>query len=94
MNMRINPSLTLLRRKIDIVDRQFLRLLSKRHLISRAIATEKRKNRIAITDRQREKSMITDWLTRASALGLRKRFIRLLIHVIIAESKRMQEEIV
>jgi chorismate mutase len=59
-----------LRRKIDEIDRQILRLLSERLNISKKIGRIKKKHKIAVHDHPREDEVYTHIIKEASERGM------------------------
>jgi len=80
-----------LRRKIDEIDEQILRLLKQRVEISRSIGKTKREHGIPVRDYEREDELYANVMRRASELGLNQREVRVVYREIIAMSVHAQE---
>jgi len=80
-----------LRRKIDEIDEQILRLLKERLEVSIKIGKTKRKYGISLRDYEREDEVYTGVMKRASQLGLNPHEVKAVYREIIAISTRAQE---
>lgn len=77
-----------LRKKIDNVDRQIIKLLSERQSIVKKIAKIKKENNLPIINKEREEEVIR------KAKGMNKInpvFVENLFNLIIKESRRVQK---
>jgi chorismate mutase len=81
----------LLRRKIDEIDEQILRLLKERFEISKKIGETKREHRISLRDYEREGEVYRNVMKRASQLGLNPPEVKAIYREIIAMSVHAQE---
>jgi len=77
------------RKKIDKIDRQIIGLLEKRLESARKIGEYKRKNKIKIIDRKREKEILNE---RVNESKLDKNFTKKLFKLMILESRRVQKK--
>lgn len=84
---RISP----LRKRIDEIDEQILRLLKERVNICENIGMIKREQGIPVRDRHRENEQYTRITGIASKLGLNPQEVRVVYQEIIAMSIRAQE---
>lgn len=82
-----------LRNKIDKLDVQILQLLAKRFEISRKISEEKKRNKLPIEDKERERQLFAELDPKVTKLNLRKRFVKKLFQLITSESKRIQNKL-
>jgi len=80
-----------LRKRIDEIDEQILRLLKERVDICENIGMIKREQEIPVRDRQRENKQYTRMTKLASKLGLNPQEVRAVYQEIIAMSIRAQE---
>jgi len=80
-----------LRKKIDEIDEQILRLLKERVDVSRSIGKTKREHGIPVRDYEREDELYANVMRRASELGLNQREVRVVYREIIAMSVHAQE---
>ena len=81
-----------LRRSIDEIDKQILRLLKERTEICKIIGKTKREHGIPIKDHQREDKLYKYIARRASELGLNPRDVRAVYQEIIAMGIHVQEK--
>ncbi len=84
---RVSP----LRKRIDEIDEQILRLLKERMDVCENIGVIKREQRIPVRDRQRENEQYTRITEIASKLGLNPQEVIAVYQEIIAMSIRAQE---
>ncbi len=84
---RVSP----LRKRIDEIDEQILRLLKERMDVCENIGVIKREQRIPVRDRQRENEQYTRMTEIASKLGLNPQEVIAVYQEIIAMSIRAQE---
>lgn len=91
--LHIQTELASLRKRIDLVDRRILRLLAKRQRVSAAIAKIKHTRNRPVTDRTRERSVHSAVHREAARLGINTVVTDKIFAIIIAESKRIQENI-
>jgi len=83
--------ITSLRRKIDEIDEQILRLLKQRVEISRSIGKTKREHGIPVRDYEREDELYAKIMRRASELELNPSDVKAVYHEITAMNIRAQE---
>jgi len=83
--------LELLRKKINKVDHQLLIIMAKRMKIVNQIKKLKKKERMAIENKQREKQVLIRLKKLAKKLNLSVVFVDKLFKIIIEESKRVQK---
>jgi chorismate mutase len=79
-----------LRKEINEVDNQITDLLEERFVLSRNIGVWKKKNKLPILDRTREKAIIQD---RCNKSKLNRDFVKSLFELIFKESRRIQGKI-
>jgi len=84
---RVSP----LRKRIDEIDEQILRLLKERMDVCENIGVIKQEQRIPVRDRQRENEQYTRMTEIASKLGLNPQEVIAVYQEIIAMSIRAQE---
>jgi chorismate mutase len=80
-----------LRKDINGIDSEIIRLLSKRQKISREIGKYKKKNNIKVVDNGREKKVLGRVYKQARKLKLEKGFIEKIFKLIIFHSRRAQK---
>lgn len=80
-----------LRKQINEVNWQILKLLKVRFEIARKIALVKDELAIPITDNKRERDMVNNLILKGENMKLSGTFISRLFKLIINESKRIQE---
>jgi len=76
-----------LRKEINEVDNQIIDLLEERFVLSRNIDSWKKRNKLPILDRTREKAIIQDRINKSK---LNKDFVKDLFELILKESRRIQ----
>lgn len=81
-----------LRRRIDEIDEQILRLLKERVEIGKIIGKTKREHGTPVKDRQREDELYKRIVRRASELGLDPRDVRAVYQKIITMGIHAQEK--
>jgi chorismate mutase len=91
MKKGTTESLPSLRRRIDVIDRQIVRLFALRQEISRVIVSVKQAHHIAIEDPNREQTIVKRLEDQGRRLGVRKTFLGRIMRLIMAESKRIQK---
>lgn len=85
-------SLEKLRKRIDAVDQQLLKLLAERLEIGKDIAEYKREHDLPIQDRKRELEVIKDRIKKCKELGIDdERFITELFELIMKKSREIQK---
>ena len=80
-----------LRARIDVIDENLLKLLKDRMDVSRAIGAYKREHNVAILQAVRWEQLLSDMVTRGSALGLSETAITAIMTAIHDESVRVQK---
>ena len=80
-----------LRGEIDNLDKQLLKLLSQRFLLSEKIGEIKKENRLNIIDPEREKKLFSTLERDCKDLGINKEFVFKLWKQIIDRSYSLQE---
>jgi chorismate mutase/prephenate dehydratase len=88
-----NPALEGARQEIDKLDKQLLELLGQRRALTETVIRSKVSANTPIRDEQREKSLIRERIAEGRALGLDPLLIVKLFHEIIADSVRLQQDI-
>ncbi len=81
-----------LRKKIDRVDRQLLKLLTRRQALAKQIARHKKRSGLPLADRGREKLLLQKLKRQAKKAGLSPSFIARLFREILQESRQAQRE--
>lgn len=81
-----------LREKIDGIDREILDLIRERFSLLPDVAQYKKENNLPIKDEPRERELISKQTERARGMGLSASFIKELFELIIAESRKIQNE--
>lgn len=82
--------LPILRAMIDAVDRDILRMLSRRYAIVSEIAEYKRDHKVPIRDFQREREILDDRTRRAAPLGLSPQLIESMFRLVMWASRDLQ----
>ena len=82
-----------MRLEIDEIDSQIFGLLSHRMQVSDKIGELKRANNITILQRKRWSELVEKWSSRASALGLSRKFVHDILDAVHMESISHQNEI-
>jgi len=77
-----------LRKKIDCVDKNILKLLAKRFVLTDKIGVIKKLENINIEDKSREIEILKKFEKNAEKLNLDKNFIINLLQLILQESKK------
>lgn len=85
--------LRLLRRDIDRVDRQVLAALQRRFRIVAKVGLLKRQGRRSIVQNQREVEVLRNRSQSGAKVGLRKKFIRGIFELILAEAAFQQKKV-
>lgn len=85
-------NLNKLRGEIDLIDKQILELLKKRFDIAVKIGQLKKRQKISITNRSREKEIFEKLKESAKKLDIDNNFAEKLFRLIIAQSKRIQKK--
>ncbi len=83
-------SLENLRKEIEVINSQVLKLLAKRNKVAMLIGEHKKKEGIPVTDEAREKEVFANIKVQSEALGLDSEFTKELFKLIVKESKRVQ----
>lgn len=87
-----NTLLEPMRRQIDDIDHEVIRLLWQRMELSRHIAEVKRDFRMPVYQPQRWEAVLTDRLNKAADLGMDTEFVKDILERIHGESMRVQME--
>ncbi len=82
-----------LRKEIDEIDRNLLKIISRRFSVCRKAGIVKRAEKMKIRDARREKALESLYEKRAKELSLNPLFAKKLFKIIISESKRIQSKI-
>ena len=80
-----------LRKEIDRVDSQILKLIAKRMKAAKKIGIFKKKNNMKIVDLKREKELLSKISSKAKRLRLNNIFTTNLFKTIIKESRKQQK---
>ncbi len=83
-------SLVQLRKKINSVDAQLIKLLGKRFLIAQTIGDLKKKHQYTIADKAREKELTRLHESLEKKYSLSPKFTKSLWNLILKESKNLQ----
>lgn len=83
-------NVAMLRKRIDEVDYELLRLLSRRMGLSRQMAEVKRSQQMSVYQPKRWEEVLSDRMTKASADGLDPSFVKEIFEKIHGESVRVQ----
>lgn len=83
-----------LRRRLDVIDRKILRLLSTRQQMVINTAAWKKINHGKIHQPQREVQILADKTQLARQFKLSPKFINRIFRMILAESKRVQRSLI
>lgn len=81
-------SLEKYRKEIDAIDKKLLQLFEKRFNVSKKVGEYKKKNKMKIFDKKREKEIIEK---RTNETKLSSLFVKKLYKLIFKESKRLQK---
>ena len=87
------PELLELRDGIDALDRDLLRLLSRRGELIERVASVKRTHRVPIRDRAREQEILRDRQARCADLGLSSGTVENLYRVLLTASRERQADL-
>lgn len=88
--MRQNKTIQDFRKKIDIIDGRIAKLLDKRLSVIKKIAELKKKNKLAVFDREREAEIIKK--ARQNASSESKEFVSAVFEKIFIKSKQIQRD--
>ncbi len=80
-----------LRKKIDQVDEQILRLLGERATICKSIGQIKKQQKMSVSDKDREKQVYMHVREKASNLGLNQLQVEQIYRQIVNMCSRIQE---
>jgi len=80
-----------LRKEIDSVDSQILKLIAKRMKISKKIGAWKKKNSMKVVDLQRERKVLDKISQKARRLRVDSHLSRKLFKLIMIESRKQQK---
>jgi len=79
------------RKQYDSINNEILRVLKKRHNLSKKIGKFKKKHNMKIIDLKREKIMLENLSKKARKLSLDKTFINQVFKLIIKNSRNLQK---
>lgn len=79
-----------IRKKIDELDTELVKILAKRIELIKKVSDIKKKKNIPIHDPEREKEIIKEKKTIANELNLNPEFIEEIFEIILKESKNIQ----
>jgi chorismate mutase len=82
-----------LREKIEKIDAEIIKKLAERQKISKAIGELKKQSGKTIADDARENELMNYYENLSTQYGLESKFIKHLFKVIIAYSKKLQEDL-
>jgi len=82
-----------LRSEIDSIDRELVKLLSKREDVAREIGLTKRKDGLKVRDLERERKVVGKMVSLAGSLGADKRLAKEAAKLLIAHAVAVQKEI-
>jgi len=86
-------SLETLRKKIDLLDTELLRVLAQRLEISKEIAKFKKKHDLPIQNKEREEQLLKERTKIFKELGFSdEKFVRELFELILKKSREVQHE--
>ena len=80
-----------LRKQIDKIDSQLLRLISKRMKVAKKIGIYKKKNNMKVVDLQRERKVLDKISQKARKLRVDPHLSRKLFKLMILESRKQQK---
>lgn len=84
--------LNLLRKEIDNIDLELLKLFKKRLKTARKIALVKKDNKLPILDKNREMNVINALQELGGKMDLDKAFIKNIWRLLLLESKKIQKK--
>ena len=84
-------SLSELRKKIDVIDREWILLIKCRLEVAKQMAQIKKRDEIPILDREREKGVIERGLQLAQELKMDPQGVEALFHQVLALTKQEME---
>jgi len=93
MNNEIGGQLTELRKEIDQLDSQILRLLAERLNLARQVLETKDAAGLDIRDTSRETDVIRQRIIEGAQLNLESHFVTKVFHELLAESNRAQHDL-
>ena len=82
-----------LRKDIELIDEEIIKLLSKRLEISKMIAKKKQKNGMPFVDNNREIELEKLWYNKAKELGIGEAHIHKILLDILKLSKKEQKKL-
>jgi len=85
--------LDVLRSEIDGIDRELVRLLSKREDVAREIGLTKRKDGLKVRDLERERKVVGKMVSLAGSLGADKRLAKEAAKLLITHAVTVQKEV-
>ena len=88
--MATDPDLDVLRRAIDVIDQQILKLVAERVELVLAVGDYKRKNGLPVYDPERERALL-DRLCKAAPPSLDHDTVRRIFERLIDESRRIEQ---
>ena len=86
-------NLSEIRKKIDRIDRNLIKILHERNALMSFVIEEKLKEGLPIDDKERERVMIGDRKKRAKSLGVSEEYVENIFREVIQEGKRIQQKI-
>jgi chorismate mutase len=82
-----DAALTELRREVDLVDRELVRLLAERRRLVARLAAAKRRARLEAIDPAREAELFARWAEHAEASGLPTEIVSDVLEAILGSSR-------
>lgn len=89
---KMDKNIQSLRKDIDDIDKEIIRLISKRISITKEIGTIKNKNELPIFDFDREKEIFENICNDCIKYNLDEKYINSIFHLIIDYSKETQRK--
>lgn len=88
-----DPEIGSLREQIDAIDRRILELLAERLVVVHKVGDQKREKGLAVYDPKREEALLESLVRRAPP-SLDDRAVRAIFQAIVAQSRRLEEEMI
>lgn len=85
-----DPAILELRKRIDVIDHEILRLLAERLRVVHEVGEQKRKKGLAVFDPKREERLLEDLVATAPQV-FDEQAVRSIFSAIVSESRRLED---
>lgn len=85
-----DPAILELRKRIDVIDHEILRLLAERLMVVHEVGDQKRRKGLAVFDPNREERLLADLVATAPEV-FDERAVRTIFSAIVSESRRLED---